>query len=75
LHRLIVNRDYAGQELGFAILSWIDNGIQFTGKDRIRLDCIAHNEKLNNFYKQCGYNNIGEYDGFFIYENIHPNIT
>ncbi|URN93718.1 MAG: GNAT family N-acetyltransferase [Candidatus Pristimantibacillus lignocellulolyticus] len=75
LHRLIVNRGYAGQGLGFDILSWIDNGIQFSGRDKIRLDCIAHNEKLNNFYKQCGYTYIAENDGFIIYEKMLPNVN
>ncbi|MCR8656447.1 GNAT family N-acetyltransferase [Paenibacillus endoradicis] len=75
LHRFIVNREYARQGLGFEILSWIDNGIQFTGRDRIRLDCIAHNEKLNNYYKQCGYTTISENDGFIIYEKLHSQRT
>lgn len=68
LHRLIVNRQYSNKRLGTDILSWIDHGIQFTGRDRIRLDCIAHNEKLNRFYKQCGFTYMGETDGFIIYE-------
>ncbi|HIW31152.1 MAG TPA: GNAT family N-acetyltransferase [Candidatus Paenibacillus intestinavium] len=72
LHRLIVNREYSSRELGSHILSWIDQSIQFTGRDRIKLDCIAHNEKLNAFYMRCGFTYMGETDGFIIYEKLLP---
>lgn len=55
LHRLNINRAAAGKNLGEQIVRWADSGIQFTGKDRIRLDCIANNPKLNDFYRRCGY--------------------
>lgn len=55
LHRLNINREAAGKGLGEAIVRWADAGIHFPGKDRIRLDCIASNEKLNSFYLRCGY--------------------
>ena len=41
--------------MGEAIVNWAGSGIHFPGKDRIRLDCIANNEKLNAFYRSCGY--------------------
>jgi len=59
LHRLNVNREVAGKNLGEAIVDWAGSGIHFAGKDRIRLDCIANNEKLNAFYRSLGY----EYKG------------
>ncbi|WP_139991844.1 MULTISPECIES: GNAT family N-acetyltransferase [Paenibacillus] len=59
LHRLNINREAAGKDLGEAIVHWADSGIHFSGKDRIRLDCIANNEKLNRFYLNCGYTFIG----------------
>ncbi|MDQ8733954.1 GNAT family N-acetyltransferase [Paenibacillus sp. LHD-38] len=55
LHRLNINREAAGKGLGEAIVRWSDSGIHFPGKDRIRLDCIASNAKLNQFYLDCGY--------------------
>lgn len=70
LHRLVVNRQNSGKGLGAEIVSWTENGIRFTGKDRIRLDCIANNEKLNLFYKRCGYTYKGETNGFSIYEKL-----
>lgn len=56
LHRLNINRAAAGSNLGEAIVQWSSSGIHFPGKDRIRLDCIANNPKLNDFYRStCGY--------------------
>ncbi|SFE72565.1 hypothetical protein SAMN05216378_3851 [Paenibacillus catalpae] len=70
LHRLNINRAAAGTNLGEAIVSWASTGIHFPGKDRIRLDCIANNPKLNDFYlNSCGYafkgmasNPVGEFN-------------
>ncbi|MBD2869046.1 GNAT family N-acetyltransferase [Paenibacillus arenilitoris] len=59
LHRLNINREAAGGGLGEAIVRWADSGIAFDGKDRIRLDCIASNPKLNELYKRCGYTYAG----------------
>ncbi|MNI44624.1 Acetyltransferase (GNAT) family protein [compost metagenome] len=70
LHRLVINRRNSGKGLGRDMMSWIEKGIQFAGKDRIRLDCIANNEKLNSFYQQCGYTYKGETNGFSIYEKM-----
>lgn len=71
LHRLTTNREVAGRNLGEAIVRWAESGIRFPGKDRIRLDCVAGNEKLNEFYLKCGYtylgkapNGMGEYSKF-----------
>lgn len=55
LHRLAIERDFAGQGLGGKILDWAGSGIRFDGKDRIRLDCIADNATLNGFYRGRGY--------------------
>lgn len=60
VHRLAINREYAGQGLGGKVLDWVSEGIRFPGVDRIRLDCIASNETLNAFYPRMGYTYVGE---------------
>ena len=70
VHRLAISRDYTGKGLGAEILHWMLNGIQFNGKDRIRLDCIGNNEILNSFYPRCGYNYEGDMNGFSKYEKL-----
>ncbi|SEG67387.1 N-acetyltransferase [Paenibacillus sp. UNC499MF] len=72
LHRLVVERGQAGRSLGRTVMDWIGREMSFPGKDRIRLDCIAGNETLNAFYKNCGYTYIGESGGFSLYEFILP---
>ncbi|WP_308634430.1 GNAT family N-acetyltransferase [Paenibacillus silvisoli] len=72
LHRLAINRNYAGQGLGEDIVKWAEEGIRFPGKDRIRLDCIANNEKLNAFYSGLGYAFKGTSpSGFCLYEKFY----
>ncbi|OPA79446.1 GNAT family N-acetyltransferase [Paenibacillus selenitireducens] len=69
LHRLAINRNDAGTQLGEAIMNWASEGIRFEGKDVIRLDCIATNEKLFSFYTSLGYTHQGEHaSGFHIFE-------
>ncbi|MGW9529682.1 GNAT family N-acetyltransferase [Paenibacillus terrae] len=70
LHRLVVDRHNTGKGLGRELVQWIEKGIRFTGKDRIRLDCIAGNDKLSQFYRQCGYTYIGETGGYNIFEKM-----
>ncbi|MBB3114604.1 ribosomal protein S18 acetylase RimI-like enzyme [Paenibacillus phyllosphaerae] len=68
LHRLAINREFSGGGLGEAMMRWAEEGVSFTGKDRIRLDCIASNATLNRFYSGLGYTFKGERDGFCLYE-------
>ncbi|GFN31710.1 GNAT family N-acetyltransferase [Paenibacillus xylaniclasticus] len=70
LHRLAVNRMYAGRQLGRHMLQWAHTGIQFEGCDRIRLDCIESNAVLNRFYQECGYKYVGASGGYSRYEKF-----
>lgn len=69
IHRLAVNRNFAGQQLGQAILSWVESGVQFPGKQLIRLDCRGDVSTLNQFYSGMGYTYKGlTPSGFSKYE-------
>jgi len=74
LHRLCINRSFAGEELGGAILHWAVNGIRFPRKDRIRLDCIATVPALNRLYSGAGFDYRGQAPGapFNLYEKQVP---
>ncbi|WP_096186497.1 GNAT family N-acetyltransferase [Evansella halocellulosilytica] len=52
LHRLVVHREYAGQNLGSKIINWSKKYVKNKGYSCIRFDCIGSNEKLNEYYKQ-----------------------
>ncbi|MBM7563448.1 GNAT family N-acetyltransferase [Paenibacillus sacheonensis] len=69
LHRLAINRDYAGRGLGADMVRWAETGVSFPGKTVMRLDCIASNPKLNAFYSGIGYTFKGTSpSGFCLYE-------
>lgn len=69
LHRLAINRAYAGSGLGTDIVRWAETGVSFPGKTIMRLDCIANNPKLNAFYSGLGYELRGTSpSGFCLYE-------
>lgn len=73
LHRLAINREFGGRQLGNAILHWAENGIRFPGKDRIRLDCIASVPALNRLYSGAGFDYIGQTEtGYNLYEKMQP---
>ena len=52
LHRLVVNREYAGLGLGDALIEWAKNDVSQRGKKYIRFDCLNSNEGLNSFYQR-----------------------
>jgi GNAT superfamily N-acetyltransferase len=72
LHRLMVNRGYAGTGLGAAILRWSETKVRYPGKDWLRLDCIADNAALSRLYPSCGFRFCRESAGFHLYEKPLP---
>lgn len=68
LHRLMIARDFAGQNLSQAILEWASAESAQTDYPYLRLDCIADNQKLNTLYQNAGFTQLAIVDGFCIYE-------
>ncbi|AJD92536.1 hypothetical protein JMA_32190 [Jeotgalibacillus malaysiensis] len=60
LHRLAVDPKVRKEGIGSACLSWVEE--QFAG-GLLMLDCVEHNEKLNQFYQKRGFESVGIYDG------------
>lgn len=67
LHRLAVAPRYMGRGFGKNIFQWIQENVQ-TEKAYLKLDCVAHNSKLNQFYKNNGFEYIGETDSHSKYQ-------
>lgn len=61
LHRLAVLPVHMGKGLGNGILNWIEDNIS-TDKTYLKLDCVADNGKLNQFYLDNGFQYIGKTD-------------
>ena len=62
LHRLAVIPKYMNQGIGRKILNSIQDCLEWYEK-YIKLDCVASNSKLNDFYINNGFEHIGIIDG------------
>lgn len=58
IHRFAVNRDFKGQNIGLLLLKSAEENIRQKGKTLIRLDCMADNLRLNQYYKDYGFQYI-----------------
>lgn len=63
IHRLVVLRKYKGQGIGSHFLTWAEDYIKNEGKKWLRLDCMADNPVLNQYYLSQGLVFQGRYDG------------
>lgn len=52
LHRLVVNRKFAGTGIGEALMDWAKKQVRDQGKKCIRFDCLSSNEGLNRYYQR-----------------------
>ncbi|WP_063795691.1 GNAT family N-acetyltransferase [Paenibacillus sp. Soil750] len=63
VHRLVVARKYKGEGFGSRILTWSEDYIKNKGKGWLRLDCMADNPTLNDYYRSLGFLHRGRFDG------------
>jgi ribosomal protein S18 acetylase RimI-like enzyme len=63
IHRLAIRRAYAGMELGRQLLQWAEGKVASAGRDYLRLDCMAENQALRQYYEQAGFTYRGEVRG------------
>src|SRR5215211_7670926 len=59
VHGIAIRRDFAGKGLGRELLRWAENRAASSGKKYLRLDCIAGNRGLNEYYERAGFNRRG----------------
>jgi GNAT superfamily N-acetyltransferase len=52
LHRLVVNRSFAGIGIGDALMDWAKEETRRRDKKYIHFDCLASNKGLNNYYQR-----------------------
>lgn len=63
VHRLVVDSRYRGKQIGSQLMRQA-----MTGSKRIRLDCVATNSFLNDYYLCFGFSYVGERNGFSLFE-------
>lgn len=68
LHRLAITPAYMKKGIGESILDWIENYV--SDIDYLKLDCVADNLKLNNFYMNNKFEHVGLTDGHSRYQKF-----
>ncbi|MGW2488620.1 GNAT family N-acetyltransferase [Streptomyces sp. NPDC001606] len=63
VHRLMVDREAAAPGTGRMLLRAAEQRVAAAGPSRVRLDCVADNERLGAYYRQAGYRLVGRTEG------------
>jgi ribosomal protein S18 acetylase RimI-like enzyme len=63
VHGLAISRAVGGQGVGLALLRWAERAAAAAGKRFLRLDCMAENPALCDYYERAGYTCPGEISG------------
>ena len=59
VHGLAIRRDFADQGLGRELLRWAEARVAASGKKYLRLDCVAENRALNEYYRRAAFSYRG----------------
>lgn len=62
LYNVAVRRTWADQQLGRRLLEWASHRASSLGRRCVRLDCVADNAFLRDYYTQAGFVDRGEID-------------
>jgi len=62
IHKLAISRTYTGQHLGKKIIHLIEMKALEQSIKLLRLDCVAHNTKLRQYYESCNFTCKNEID-------------
>ena len=65
VHSLAVKRAWAAHQLGQRMLAWAGGRAAALGRKRVRLDCVADNVFLRDYYTRAGFEDRGEIDARF----------
>ncbi|MFJ2745151.1 GNAT family N-acetyltransferase [Streptomyces sp. NPDC087440] len=63
VHRLMVDHARAPRGTGRELLSAAERRVAESGREWVRLDCLAGNERLTAFYVDAGYRIVGSKEG------------
>jgi len=55
VHKLAIIRSYSGQRLGLRMLQWAETKARAEGKKYLRLDCLASNKTIREYYEKAGF--------------------
>ncbi len=55
VHKLAIKRSYGGRRLGLRMLQWAEAKARAEGKRYVRLDCLANNKTIREYYEKAGF--------------------
>ncbi len=55
VHKLAIKRSYGGKRLGLRLLQWAEAKARAEGKKYLRLDCLASNKTIREYYEKAGF--------------------
>ena len=55
VHKLAIKPAYAGQRIGLEMLKWAEAEARKVGKKFLRLNCLAEDRKIRDYYEQAGF--------------------
>lgn len=55
IHKLAITRSHAGQRLGLRMLKWAEAKARAESKRYLRLDCLARNKTIRDYYERAGF--------------------
>jgi GNAT superfamily N-acetyltransferase len=58
IHKLAVKRAHAGREVGLQLLRWAERRALSAGKRYLRLNCLASDRGLCNYYERAGFEHV-----------------
>jgi len=55
VHKLAIKRSSSGQRLGLRMLQWAETKARAEDKSYLRLDCLASNKRIREYYERAGF--------------------
>ncbi len=55
VHKLAVRPAYSGQKIGLEMLKWAEAETRNAGKNFLRLNCLAADSKIRDYYEHAGF--------------------
>ena len=63
VHKLAVRPAHAGQKIGVEMLKWAESAAREVGKRFLRLNCLAEDSKIRDYYERAGFVYKGDVAG------------
>jgi GNAT superfamily N-acetyltransferase len=63
IHKLAIRPAYAGQGVGLQMLNWAEKKTRTLGKKFLRLNCMAEDRKIRDYYEMAGFTYLRDVQG------------